>query len=58
MIKINIKDGKVSAKVAINEPKTPPVFNPAKVATFIPTAPGVSAATAIICLKSARLYQP
>ena len=41
-----INDGKITAVVAISAPKIPDVVNPAKVATFTPTGPGVIEATA------------
>ena len=48
IISININDGKIMLVVAINAPKIPVVVNPANVATFIPTGPGVIDAIAII----------
>ena len=53
---IKIIDGKITAIVAINAPKTPPVVKPAKVATFTPTGPGVIDDTAIISASCFVVY--
>ena len=53
-----INDGIISDVVASIEPIIPDVFKPAKVATFIPTGPGVIDATAIIWVSSLTEYQP
>ena len=43
-----INEGNISDSVARTEPNIPAELNPAYVATFIPTGPGVTDATAII----------
>ena len=50
------KDGRIKAEVANNEPKIPADLNPAKVATFIPTGPGVILDTANISTNCSALY--
>lgn len=52
-----IKDGKTIAVVAIKEPKIPEVVNPAKVATLIPTGPGVIEEIASISVNCFVVYQ-
>ena len=52
-----MKDGMITAEVASSEPKTPALLNPAKVATFTPTGPGVIEEIASILVKSAAEYQ-
>ena len=52
-----INDGKITAVVASNAPKIPDVVNPAKVATFTPTGPGVIDATANISVNCFEEYQ-
>ena len=52
-----MNDGKITAVVASNEPKIPALLNPAKVATFTPTGPGVIEEIASILVKSAAEYQ-
>ena len=56
MIIINIKDGSITAVVAINAPVIPAVANPAKVATFTPTGPGVIEDTAIMSVSCFVVY--
>ena len=54
---IIINDGKITAVVASRAPKIPDVVNPAKVATFTPTGPGVIDATASISVNCLDVYQ-
>ena len=55
-INTKIKEGMISDTVASKAPKIPAVFNPANVATLIPTGPGVIDASATICVNSSKLY--
>jgi len=52
-----INDGRITAVVAMSEPKIPALLNPAKVATLTPTGPGVIDETASIFVNSAVEYQ-
>ena len=52
-----INEGKTIAVVAINAPKIPEVVNPANVATFIPTGPGVIEDIASISVNCFVVYQ-
>ena len=50
-------DGKTMAMVATSPPKIPAVVNPANVATFTPTGPGVTEEIAIIFVSCSIVYQ-
>ena len=52
------KEGKIRAIEAIIAPFTHEVWNPAKVAIFIPTGPGVSIEIAIMSESCLQVSQP
>ena len=52
-----ISEGSTIEIVAIKEPNTPDVENPAKVAMLIPTGPGVIDETASILVNCEKVYQ-
>ena len=52
-----IKEGKMTAVVAINAPRIPEVVKPANVATLTPTGPGVLDEIASISVSCFGVYQ-